>query len=219
MNRHIKFIIKSLVSGFLIFYALRASDFSAILSTLKASHLRFIGIASAMIAAGYAISALRWQILLKAQKVSISLFDLIKYYLIGAFFNNFLPTTIGGDIVRAYDASKASNSLSQSFAVIIVERMTGIFALITYSFIGVLFGRETFGNITFVWVAGGAFFLMLVVMLVGVRTWGSRPVSSNADTVSSRITMKICRVFGSIHYFKDKKKTFFKPCFWLFYCT
>ena len=214
-----KLAFKVVISLLLIFYALRSADFSSIIFSLRSTKAHLIGIALTMIALGYGISALRWQILIKSQNITLSLIDLVKYYLVGAFFNNFLPTTIGGDIVRAYDVSKVSNSLSRSFAVIIIERMTGIFALISYSFVGLILGRETFGNVLFVWVVGGIFFLMLMVMIIGVQIYGAKQPPLDAHTILDHIRMKIYRVFSSLYYFKDKKKIFFKPFSWLFYCN
>ena len=56
-------------------------------------------------ALGLLISAYRWQILARAQGDRVPLMFLAKSYLVGTFFNNFLPTRFGGDIVRIWDGS------------------------------------------------------------------------------------------------------------------
>jgi hypothetical protein len=45
---------------------------------------------------------------------------------VGTFFNNFLPSRFGGDIVRIWDGSRYSHSLVKSSAIVLVERLTGI---------------------------------------------------------------------------------------------
>ena len=152
-------IIKMVVSMGLIIYAFGSTDIHAIWDAVRSADLFLLILAFVLIAVGFYISALRWQILLKAQHVFISIKELTKSYLVGTFFNNFMPTTIGGDIIRTYDVSKISRSAAQSFTVIIVERLTGVFALISYSFIGLSLGFSRFGNIPLVWFTGGIFFL------------------------------------------------------------
>ncbi|HTP40813.1 MAG TPA: lysylphosphatidylglycerol synthase transmembrane domain-containing protein, partial [Nitrospiria bacterium] len=51
----------------------------------------------------FLLLAYRWQVLLNVLSLNIPLRQLYGTYLIGVFFNNFLPTTIGGDMVRGLD--------------------------------------------------------------------------------------------------------------------
>ena len=79
---------------------------------------------------GLAISAYRWQLLLSAQAVEAPFWGLFSSYLIGGFFNNFLPTRVGGDVYRMVDSKKYSGTMLRPFAVISVERLTGIYGLL-----------------------------------------------------------------------------------------
>ena len=45
--------------------------------------------------------SIRWGLLLRAQGVRLSRISVFMYYMIGMFFNNFLPSTVGGDFVKA----------------------------------------------------------------------------------------------------------------------
>ena len=91
---------------------------------------KWIIAAGALHIIGLLISAYRWQLLLKAVDVEAPLWPLLRSYLIGGFFNNFLPTRVGGDVYRMIDSKKYSGTLLRPFAVIIVERLTGIYGLI-----------------------------------------------------------------------------------------
>ena len=79
---------------------------------------------------GLFISAVRWKILLKAQGIQQPLSRLISYYLVGHFFNMFLPTKVGGDIIRIYDTSRDHGSSAQPFTVIMVERISGMLTML-----------------------------------------------------------------------------------------
>jgi hypothetical protein len=50
---------------------------------------------------------------------------------VGDFYNNFLPTAIGGDIMRCYEASKNLGSPYKVFSSIVVERILGLLASLT----------------------------------------------------------------------------------------
>ena len=51
-------------------------------------------------------------------------------YLVGQFFNFFLPTTVGGDIFRIYDTRHLSQGAARSATIIFIERLSGLFALL-----------------------------------------------------------------------------------------
>src|SRR3972149_5188935 len=54
------------------------------------------------------IATYRWHIFVKADNPQVPLVKLFSFYLVGLFFNNFLPTAVGGDVVRGYDLYKYS---------------------------------------------------------------------------------------------------------------
>ncbi len=120
----------------LLTFQVRPSDIS---HEMFESDFRWILLAGALHIVGLLISAYRWQLLLRAQMVNAPIKDLIHSYLIGGFFNNFLPTRVGGDIYRMVDSKKYSGSLLRPFAVIIIERLSGIYALLLIGIAAVSF--------------------------------------------------------------------------------
>jgi glycosyltransferase 2 family protein len=78
---------------------------------------------------GVFISGYKWWLLLRARAQAVSYGWAVRAYFIGSFFNNFLPTMIGGDAVRAYLLSARTGQASAAIASIFVERMTGFIAL------------------------------------------------------------------------------------------
>ena len=54
------------------------------------------------------VSALKWQLLLRAKGERMNFLVVLGLYYIGMFFNTFLPTSVGGDLVKAYKMSKMS---------------------------------------------------------------------------------------------------------------
>ena len=79
---------------------------------------------------GQALSTLRWQILLGAEGIRVPLGRLLPLYFEGMFFNLFLPTGVGGDVVRGYRIWHLTRAGEGALASILVERMTGFVAMI-----------------------------------------------------------------------------------------
>lgn len=85
---------------------------------------------------------LRWKILLRAQDMNFGFCRLIAYYFIGFFFNNFLPTNIGGDFSRIYNTGKKEGKMTESAAIIFMERFLGFVAVFILAGIAILFHLE-----------------------------------------------------------------------------
>ena len=82
------------------------------------------------------VSALKWQILLSIHHINYPLGKLTAYYLTAAFFNNFLPGTIGGDGYRIYKTLKNQPSKSGAVLSVLTERVFGLMILILLGTLG-----------------------------------------------------------------------------------
>ena len=79
------------------------------------------------------ISARWWMILRKGAEVKLQ--SVLKIGYIGIMFNNFMPSSIGGDFVRGYYISKTGVSLNKAVNSLIVDRVLGLFFLLIFSFV------------------------------------------------------------------------------------
>jgi hypothetical protein len=135
------------------YFLLSPVSFAEIGRTLRSASLPWLALAFSLHALGLLFSAYRWQILARAQGDHIPLGFLVKSYVVGKFFNNFLPGSFGGDIVRIWDGSKYSTSLVKSSAIVVVERMTGIIVLFVFALAASLFRLDMARRLPVVWVA------------------------------------------------------------------
>ena len=88
-----------------------------------------------------AVSVWRWRILLRAQHIVVPARTLSESYWIALFFNNFLPSNIGGDVVRIADTSRVAGSKTLATTVVLVDRVLGMFALLTVGAVGAASAR------------------------------------------------------------------------------
>jgi uncharacterized protein (TIRG00374 family) len=129
------FLAKVAVSAGLLGFLFWRIDRATFLRTIQAlPGFVFVG-CLLLYLLGYLLSTLRWQRLLAAENIRVSLWRLTLVYFEGAFFNLFLPTLIGGDIVRGYAIYKLTGGHTASIASILIDRLSGFAALM---FIAVL---------------------------------------------------------------------------------
>jgi uncharacterized protein (TIRG00374 family) len=120
---------------------------------------------------GILLSVWRWRLLLRIQGACAPASFLTRSYLVGIFFSNFLPSTVGGDIVRARDTAPFLGSGTRAATVIVVERVSGIFALGLFALGAPLFGLVGAGRdgSPQVWVIVGALALVFAAALALLR--------------------------------------------------
>ena len=105
---------------------------------LSASTLFWLAAASLVTLTGVVLATLRWQRVLVALDHEAPTPTLLRHYLAGMFVGNFLPTTIGGDVVRATRLSAATGQTPTAVASIVLERLTGWLVLPLLTLIALL---------------------------------------------------------------------------------
>src|SRR6185369_17483054 len=74
-------------------------------------------------------SAVRWDVLLRAQHVRLPFSFLTQSFLVATFFNHFLPSNLGGDVIRIADSAKAAGSKTLATTVVLIDRGLGVLGL------------------------------------------------------------------------------------------
>ncbi|HVO09968.1 MAG TPA: lysylphosphatidylglycerol synthase transmembrane domain-containing protein [Vicinamibacteria bacterium] len=129
MKRAALLVGKIGVSVALLTYLLSTTDLEAIEQRVRTADLLDLLAAILSYCAMLALATWRWQLLLHGLGRSAPLGRLTASYLIATFFNNFLPSNIGGDIVRVRDGSRVTGSTTASLAVVGIDRILGFGAL------------------------------------------------------------------------------------------
>lgn len=75
-------------------------------------------------------STWRWHLLLRAQEIRVKARSLLGSFLVALFFNNFLPSNIGGDVVRIRDTARHAGSKTLAATVVLVDRTMGLMGLV-----------------------------------------------------------------------------------------
>lgn len=122
--------LKISISLSLLAYLFSTTDLRALEERVRTADLLDLLVAVLCYVLMLALAAWRWQVLLRGLGLPASLRKLTASYLVATFFNNFLPSNIGGDIVRVRDGSRLTGSTTTaSLAVVGVDRILGFGAL------------------------------------------------------------------------------------------
>jgi glycosyltransferase 2 family protein len=90
----------------------------------------FVAATLVVLAAASALVAMRWHLILEANAASPGRGTLLKLVFVGLFFNQVLPTGIGGDAVRAWRCRKLGIALGAAVRSVLLDRACGYFVLI-----------------------------------------------------------------------------------------
>lgn len=121
-----------------------------------------------------------WQWLLRAVESPFTYWALFGHYMVGSFFGQFLPKSIGGDVVRAFSITQSGASKTQSLTVILLGRFIGIANLLIVMIICVFLSPEQtrlFSDSPFILLVWPALilavmiFFLFVLMMDAVKKW------------------------------------------------
>src|SRR6478609_3291376 len=134
----LKIVVRLGISAALLYFVLRSIDLPSFWERVKGMDPTWILLALAAYAVTQSIAVWRWNRLLRAQHIEVEPRRLTESIWVSMFFNNFLPSNIGGDFVRIADTAPAAGSKTLAMTVILVDRALGLSALVIIASSGAL---------------------------------------------------------------------------------
>ena len=126
----IPLIVLKIVLSFVLFaYVAAKVSPGNVWSLLRTAHPQLLLLAATLFLFSNLVGSWLWARLLRAQGVPIPYTKAAAYYFVGLFFNNFLPSNIGGDIARISDASKYATHVSPVFSATLMDRLIGVLVI------------------------------------------------------------------------------------------
>lgn len=206
-NINAKTVAKLIVTFLFLYFITKKVNLGDIFLTLSNISLPYIFVLLSIHIIMVAISCLKWQIFLRARGANIPIRTLMVYYYIGYFFNNLLPSSIGGDVARMYLLGKNLNDHTKSISTVFLERYTGLIALIVLTIVaGSLNSRLAFRS-AFVFPIS----VMGLILIGSLIFFGFERIKNwifdlfNFDILSS-IKKKFEGFYQSVHYFRNQWK-------------
>lgn len=206
MKKTLLLAAKVSVSLALLAYLLSTTDLEALYRRVRGGDTLLIAAAVALYAVILFLSTWRWRVLLAAQGYPAPLRQLSASYLVATFFNNFLPSSIGGDVIRIRDGSRLTGSTTASLAIIAIDRILGFGALYALSVVAYWNGGPAVRGLigaTPVIVGLGIFFACVAYVFF-------RPGTARRIMAASRLTRiewikeRFETVQGAVHVYRER---------------
>lgn len=204
MRNMLTFVLKAAVSSVLLYFAFSRVNFNFISQRLDSLDYVWLSAAVLIFIGQTMVGALRWQkIVHHCEAPGNPLFALsgaFRYTFIAAFFNQTLPSTVGGDAVRVWLLGRNQGGWQAATFSVLIDRMVGVLVLailvvfcLPWSFALI---SDVTGRIALLVVGFGSIGACLVFLAFGFlrwrlfeRWWLTRQLAAAGSTA--------CRVLGS----------------------
>src|SRR5262245_36885619 len=206
MRRALLLLAKATTSILLLYISLHWVNVGALNARLARFQPGWMVLALLLLMAQLAFLAARWQKIATACGASLVYGPALQLSFIGAFFNQVLPSTVGGDGARIWLLARKGAGWARATYSVLIDRIVGVLVLAlivivclpwSIKLIDDQIARTVLLVIGFGAVGGGAIFL-----LIGTRFWRwlDRWPPTRHLSVASRIAATLCRSPSSIGY-------------------
>lgn len=182
------FFLRFGLSFLLLGYLFKKIDFQKTQDVLKSADLNFILFAFLFFIFIHVLLLIRWHIFIRALDLSVSIFDMVRYFFIGLFGNLFLPSSIGGDIIKILGLCKGNDQKAKVVASVVLDRLSGFAGIVVVAVTVFTFGygyvNEPSLLIPIVVIAAASILIAAFLFNTAIYSFG-------------------CRIFNAIPKIKD----------------
>lgn len=171
----------------LLWFIFSKIDVQGTKEILKSADLTYIWIAAVIFVVTNFILLLRWFVFIKALNLSVKAKAVVANYFYGLFGNLFLPTAIGGDLIKIIGLCKDSDQRPRVVASVLIDRLSGFASIAIVSVIAFIGGHRLIGDNS----------LIIPIALMGTGT-----LTVAAILFNERIYSFGCRIFDRLPRFK-----------------
>jgi len=194
ISKYLRIVISVILLFYLFYYLI---DFSSLIKVLGGIKISYLIISIIFFIVSVFSAAYRWKYVISIKNKNISFMASLREYFIGSFFNNFLPGSIGGDLVRIVGAAKEIGSKEIALSSVFVERVIGLISLLTIGIMGFMFLNISSGP-GYLTVS---IILLTTLMLILIAVLNKRSNEVICDIIETYAPKKITETI--LTYIKD----------------
>jgi uncharacterized membrane protein YbhN (UPF0104 family) len=158
-------VLKIIVSAALIYFIFTKISLEDVIGTLKKSNPLYLVLGVSLVAFSKVMAAFRLNLYFHEIGVKITQGSNLKLYLLGMFYNLFLPGGIGGDAYKGYVIQKEYKSGTKKVvSVLLLDRLSGMLLIFIYACISALLIKSSLFQ-DFAW------FIALAIPLSVITFW------------------------------------------------
>jgi uncharacterized protein (TIRG00374 family) len=178
MKNIMSFAARLVLSGLLLWFIFSKIDTSQTLDAVRAADFGYLVYAFLVFAVIHAVLLARWRMFVRALGLTARIFDLARYFFMGLFGNLFLPSAIGGDIIKIVGLCRNSSEKPKVVASVLLDRLSGFAAIAIVAVIAFISGFSYIQDmsllVSITILAGGSVVVALVLFNETIYGFGCR---------------------------------------------
>ncbi len=179
-NKHLSTVVRIIVAGAAVYLICRGQDWPKVGKTLADMNIWYFLGSIVVYLFSQCLVGFRWWLLLLAQHIYIDWLAAIRLNLLGLFYNNFLPSSLGGDFVRAWYITKHTDKKLAAAWSVLIDRIVGVFGMVIIAMFCYIFfmrGKGYFAALTsgqkqssesslslYLWILAGAALSLIIIL-------------------------------------------------------
>jgi len=136
VRRHVLLALKIAVSVVLLAVLFSRIDVGRLWTSVRQASFWWLAVALVLLFINSVAATWRWRVLLTAQHIDVPDLRLFGSFLVAQFFNNFLPSNVGGDVIRISDTAKPAGTKTLATTIVLVDRGLGLLGLVLVAALG-----------------------------------------------------------------------------------
>lgn len=220
-NKYISYLLRFTVAGVALYLAFRGEDLGQVATVLLGLNLWVCAAAFVLWFFSQLIFVSRWFLLLKVQRIEIGFWAAVRLHFLGVFYNNCLPTSVGGDLLRAWYVTSHTDKKLEAALSVFVDRFVGLTGMLLMAFFCYRFipadGQkerltfsfslnllQRFHEYRWIFVAVGAVFGLVVLFFIS-STRGRNLLGRGFRVFCERVQMVVRKIRIAIRIYYRKK--------------
>jgi uncharacterized protein (TIRG00374 family) len=207
IKKILSILMRISISLALLIFLFSRVDKKAFFEIIKNTHKPFLILAFFIFSLSYVLAVFRWEMLLKAVKIRLPLKRVIISYCGGVFFNLFLPSTIGGDLMRSIDLGMHTKKPGEIIATVFLDRLSGYIGLVLLAFAALLFGWKLIENRSILISIAVMTAILIIILSILFNEFLYLKINKLIHFINShKIRELMANLHREVYYFKNHKR-------------
>jgi len=214
LNKSIKkllgIILRVGISIALLVFLFGQVDGKALFRIIRGADIWLLLLAFLIFTLVYAVCLFRWEMLLKAVRVYLPVKRIIVSFSGGMFFNVFMPSTIGGDLVRSLDLAAHTKKGKEVVATVLLDRLSGYAGMVLVAVVAIIFGYRLVQDRAVVLIVLAIVALLALILLLLFNNFFFSKINRFFHAPNgSRLMTAIKNTHQELYYFRQRKRILF----------
>jgi len=199
------------ISAALLWYLFRQIDKKRLFEIISHADKRLLALAFCVFVITYISAFFRWKMLLDAIKIYLPIKRIIAAFSGGIFFNQILPSSIGGDLMRSIDLASHTKRAREVVATVFLDRLSGYIGLVGMALASLACGWSLINDRRILFPVAIITGLLIAILMVLFNASVYKKINDLLRPPGAgRIREAITNLHHEIHVFRDKKAVIIK---------